>query len=184
MYLKGNFCPLSGRLNLRIDCRVVSRKRPGPRGESLKMTATTQEHERGIQSGPRRSRKRRVEESLNFSAKHKFLKLAASKYLQTTDTSNGFVKYLDERKAEIVDVLAGSLIISVECGSQQLLDELWNDYCSGRVNEMAEKYLVTEEILNELGLTEVKLKTTIPKEEYSAYREQLRCCDSGEFYGY
>ena len=145
------------------------------------MTATTQEHERGIQSGPRRSRKRRVEESLDFSARQKFLKLAASK---TKDASNGFVKYLvDEREAEIVDVRAGSLIISVECGSQQILDELWNDYCSGHMNGMAQKYLVTKEILNELGLTEVKLTTTIPEEEYSAYREQLQYFDSGEFYG-
>ena len=182
MYLKENFCPLSGRLNIRLDCQVVSR--PSLQGESSEMAATPQEHERGIQSESRKSRKRKVEASRSFSAGQKVLKLAASTYLQTPDASNDFVYYLEKvRKVEIVDVQAGSLIISVECGSQQILDELWNDYCSGRVNEMAQKHLVTKEILNELGLAEVKLTTTIPEEEHGAYREQLRYFESGKFYG-
>ncbi len=84
----------------------------------------------------------------------------------------------------IVDVQAGSLIITVECSSQQILDELWNDYCTGVVNEKAHQYLVTKDILNELGLTEVKLTTTIPREEYIAYRQQLQYFSSGEFNGY
>ena len=145
------------------------------------MAATSQEHDRGIQGGPLGSRKGSVEASWCFSAGQKVLKLAASKYLQTTDASNGFVYYLEkERQVQIVDVQAGSLIISVQCGSQQLLDELWNDYCTGVVNEKAQD-LLTEEILNEVGLAEVKLTTTISEEECSAYREQLRYFDTGEF---
>ncbi|KAJ7388927.1 hypothetical protein OS493_034853, partial [Desmophyllum pertusum] len=36
---------------------------------------------------------------------------------------------------------------------------------------MAQKFLVTEDLLKELGLIEVKLMTTIPEEEYKACRE-------------
>lgn len=147
---------------------------------SSDIAATAQEHEEDIQSGPRRSLKRRADEPGDFSTAQKVLKLAA-KCLQTTDSSsNGFVHHLEEvLEVEIVDVQEGSLIITVECGSQQILDKLWNDYCTGRVNEKAQEYLVTEEILNEVGLREVKLTTTIPKEQYSACREQLRRFDSG-----
>ena len=116
-------------------------------------------------------------------AAQKFWKLVASKCLKTTDaSSNGFVDYLENaRKVVIVDVQAGSLIITVECGSYETLDKLWKDYLSGHVNIMAHKHLVTKEILNELGLKEVKLTTTIPKKDYYAYREQLQYFGSGEF---
>ena len=104
------------------------------------------------------------------------LNLAAFKYLQTIDPSkpedmNGFVQYLKEvRKVLIVDTKLGSLIITVECSSLEILDKLWFDYCTGYLNEMAQKYLVTEEILNELGLSSVKLTTTILGEEYITCR--------------
>ena len=100
------------------------------------------------------------------------LNLAAKKYLTNIDPStpeefNGFVQYLcDVRKVLIVSTDPGSLIITVKCGSLQILEDLWNDYCSGYLNEMAQKYLVTEEILETLGLVEVKLTTTIPIEKY------------------
>ena len=178
MYSKENFCPLSGPLKMQLNCQVVPR--PSLQGESSEMAATAQEYEREIQSESRKSRKRRVEASRSVSAGENVLKLAASKYLQTADASNYFVYYLEKvRKVEIVDVQAGSLIISLECGSRQILEELWNDYCSGIVNRMAQEHLVTKEILNELGLTEVKLTTTIAEEEYNAYREQLRYFESG-----
>ncbi len=73
----------------------------------------------------------------------------------------------------IVDTKSGSLIITVECGSLEILDELWEDYCTGYLNEMAQRFLVSEEILKELGLIEVKLTTTILEEEYRACREHF-----------
>ena len=117
------------------------------------------------------------------------LNLAASKYLQTIDPSkpedlNGFVYYLEKvRKVLLVDTQSGSLIITAECSSLEILEGLWQDYCTGNLNEMAQKYLVTEEILKELGLTEVKLATTILEEEYRACREHLLQY-SGEFQGF
>ena len=71
----------------------------------------------------------------------------------------------------IVDAQPGSLIITVKCTSLEILEELWNDYCTGRLNKMAQKFLVTADILMALGLTAVKLTTTILVEEYSACRE-------------
>ena len=107
------------------------------------------------------------------------LRLIAFKYLRKVDLStpeefNGFVRYIEKvRKALIVDVTTGSLIVKVECSSLEILEGLWEDYCTGYLNIMAQKFLVTEEILKEFGLVEVKLTTTIKKEEYRACQELL-----------
>ena len=107
------------------------------------------------------------------------LNLAAMKYLNTINPStpeelNGFVQYLKEvRQVLIVDTKRGSLMIIVECTSLEILDGLWNDYCSGQLNKMAQKYLVTEELLKELGLLDVKLTVTILEDEYKKCREYL-----------
>ncbi len=154
------------------------------------MASTSKEQDGWIQNArarvlPVTSRKRKEKASWGFSTytARNVLNLAAFKYLETTDASNGFVHYLKKRNVEIVDVQAGSLIITVKCGSQQILDKLWNDYCAGVVNEMAHQYLVTKEILNELGLTEVKLTTAIPEKEANAYQKQLQDFSSGEVFG-
>ena len=105
------------------------------------------------------------------------LNMIATKYFQILDPStpeelNGFIEYMKKvREVIIVDVKTGSLIITVECSSLQILDELWIDYKTGHLNEMAQKYLVTEDVLKAFGLTELKLKTTIVEEEYRACRE-------------
>ena len=105
------------------------------------------------------------------------LDMIASKYFQKLDPStpedfSGFIEYMEKvRKVIIADVKTGSLIITVECSSLQILDELWIDYKTGHLNEMAQKYLVTEDVLKAFGLTELKLKTTIVEKEYRACRE-------------
>ena len=107
------------------------------------------------------------------------LNLVAFKYFQVNNPStreelNGFIEYMEAvRKVIIVDAHIGSLIITVECGSVQILDELWKDYCTGHLNEIAQKFLVTEDLLKELGLIVVTLTMTIAREEYSACREYL-----------
>ena len=114
-----------------------------------------------------------------FPTSQDVLNLAASKYLKAIDPSkpedlNGFVYYLEKvRKTLIVDTQSGSLIITVECSSVEILDELWCDYCNGFLNKMVQKFLVDDEVLKELGLTEVKLTTTILAEDYRACREYL-----------
>ena len=101
----------------------------------------------------------------------------ANRYLQiappsTWEELNGFLNYLQKvRETLIVSVEQGSLIITLECRSLQILEGLWKDYCSGHLNEMAQKYLVTNDILQESGLLEVKLITTILEEDYRACRD-------------
>ena len=110
------------------------------------------------------------------------LKFIAFMSFQPVDPSkpkelNGYLQYLAEvRKVLIVDAQCqpGSLIITVEISSLQVLDELWEDYCTGHLNERAQKFLVTEDILKAFGLVEVKLRTAIVKEDYRDCREYLK----------
>ena len=104
------------------------------------------------------------------------LNMIADRHFKRRDKSNAeklddFVEYMERvRKVLLVDAQTGSLIITVECGSLEILDNLWDDYCTGNLNEMAQKYLVTDDILKEFGLFEVKLSTTIQEEEYRSAR--------------
>ena len=85
---------------------------------------------------------------------------------------NGFVRFLsDVRKVLVLDVQSGSLIVTVLCSSLKVLGALWYDYCTGHLNDMAQKYLVTKDVLKEFDLTELKLTTTIQGEEYIAARK-------------
>ena len=66
-----------------------------------------------------------------------------------------------------------SLRLAVKCNSLEGLERLWEDYRSGRLNEMAEKYLVTDEIKRRFHVESVNLATTILEEDYLACKEFL-----------
>lgn len=68
----------------------------------------------------------------------------------------------------------GSLLITVECESSQILAGLWEDYCSGHLNEITQEMLITAEVLEKVGLDEVKLKTFISKEEYKKGKQNFK----------
>ena len=92
----------------------------------------------------------------------------------TDEEVNGFVQHIQNiRKAFIVNVNRGSLVLTVKCDSLEILKELWEDYSKGLLDELAQKFLVTEEILEEFGLVELKLKTTILEEDYLACQKYL-----------
>ena len=92
----------------------------------------------------------------------------------TLEELNGFCEYLSTiRQLLIVDKKMGSLIITVQCNSLQILDGLWEDYCAGHLQEVAQRYLVTRDILKELGVDELQLTVTIKEEEYRACRKRL-----------
>ena len=59
----------------------------------------------------------------------------------------------------------GSWHITVECSSLEVFDRLWEDYCSGHLNSVAQKILITPQVLEKLGLTELKLKTFIVEQK-------------------
>lgn len=114
-----------------------------------------------------------------YPSSQEIVNLIAEKYIQTIDPSNpeglnGFLEYMEKvRQTIVIDVKKGSLIITVQCSSLHILDELWEDYCTGHLKEVAQRYLVTEDILKELGVDAVQLTVTINEEEYKAYRKYL-----------
>ncbi|XP_068740287.1 uncharacterized protein [Montipora capricornis] len=92
--------------------------------------------------------------------------------LSIPEQRNEFINYLERvHKALIVGGKSGSLVITVEVSSLQSLEDLWEDYSSGHLNKMAQKFLVTKELLEKFGLFEVKLTTFIAEEEYRACQE-------------
>ena len=106
------------------------------------------------------------------------LRLIAVNYLQATqpsskDDCDRFLEYMKNMRLIITGVSIGSLLITVKCDSYQILERLWEDYSSGHLGEVVQRCFVTEEILTELSLTELKLKTTISQEEYKACKKFL-----------
>ena len=100
---------------------------------------------------------------------------------------NRFLKYMEEvRKVIVADIKTGSLIFTLECGSVQILDDLWEDYRTGHLNEVAQQYLVTDDILEKFGLSSLKLTSNIKEEDYKACRQRLVTSEGGygknEFY--
>ena len=111
-----------------------------------------------------------TQEVLNYIA-HKHFKIVDP---SKPEELNGFLQYLKEvHKVLVLDVQPGSLILTALCSSLEILDALWYDYCTGHLNDMAQKYLVTKDVLKEFDLTELKLTTTIQGEEYIAARKFL-----------
>jgi len=185
--------PQAGRAQLRlwIDCEATSGLVPKTRSSEL--LAAAREPQVGVQDAtaiPITSFQQQVSIPEGFGGEMQtslrnaklpptqgVLNLIMLKYLQAVNPSteeefNGFLRYIrDVRQAAIVDTQPGSLIITVECSSLEILEGLWEDYRTGHLNDMAQKYLVTEDILKEFGLIEVRLMTTILEDEYRACRE-------------
>ena len=114
-----------------------------------------------------------------YPSTQEVMNLIAAESFKSIDPSNpkelnGFYQYLSNiRQVLIVGNKTGSLIITVQCNSLQILDRLWEDYCAGHLQEVAQRYLVTKDILKELGVDELQLTVTINEEEYRACRKRL-----------
>ena len=109
----------------------------------------------------------------DFATTEQVLGFVVVNYIQTTpprnaDERNDFLTYLEKIKAILKGTDEGSLVITVKCDSLQILERLWKDYLSGHLGEVIQRSFVTEEILKEFSLAELKLKTTISEEEYKA----------------
>ena len=112
------------------------------------------------------------EEHLKAFEKEIFLSIVQN-YLKTTppqspEEHSRFMEYTQKMKLIITDVAEGSLVITVKCKSLMILEELWTDFLSGHLSEVVQNCFVTEKIMKELNLAELRLKTTINKEEYNA----------------
>ena len=87
---------------------------------------------------------------------------------QSIEEWNWFREHLKEMRVIITGVSNGSLVITVKCESLMIMEELWTDYSSGHLGEVVQNCFVTEKILKELNLAELRLKTTMDIEEYNA----------------
>jgi len=87
---------------------------------------------------------------------------------------NLLFEYLSQTlRLDIFGYGMGSLFIAVKCSSVDILDDLWKDYKSGHLNEVAEEILITTQVLEKLCLAELKFKTIINEEHYKKCREFL-----------
>ena len=84
------------------------------------------------------------------------------------DTSvDRLTKFIEKTfEAIVMMVKSGSLIITVQCPTLKCLESLWNGYCSGYLNDIVERFLVTDELKRKLGMDNVRMKTTIEEENY------------------
>jgi len=64
--------------------------------------------------------------------------------------------------------IEGSLLITVECSTLDILESLWEDYYSGHLNAVAEERLLTDDIKRRFEVESVKLETTILEKDYLA----------------
>ena len=95
----------------------------------------------------------------------------------STAEQNGFAIYLeDDCQARVDEAHCGSLILTVKCSSLEILERLWQDYSSGHLGKVAQEFLVTETVLEDLGLVELKLKISIPEKDYREGQKHFRKC--------
>ena len=88
---------------------------------------------------------------------------------------NLFITYLKIKLGvDVEDYRLGSLVITVSCSSLEVLEALWNEYRTGRLNEVVQDTLVTAEVLEKLELSEVQLRTIISEEDYLSYKGILK----------
>ena len=165
-----------GKLNVKV---AVDDLKPEEQNMQTGMLATESARCQGVQQ-PRASATLTLSGSVSYSQeehlkafeKEVFL-LIVRNYLQTTppqstEEHSRFMEYAKEMRLIITGVSEGSSMITVKCESLMILEELWTDYSSGHLDEVVQNCFVTEKILKELNLAELRLKTTIDVEEYNA----------------
>ena len=126
-------------------------------------------------------------------AMEKILTLVVEMYLECHELSQGnfkealksFTDHIEDAYLlNLVTVGKGSVIIILDCPTLDSLEHLWNDYLAGHLDNLAERYLVTNEMKKKFDLETVSLKTTILEEDYLNCKEalkELRSTYSGEF---
>ena len=172
------FCYKSTGLKLRIDVETM---KPAEHNTVYRTPVSATEPQKGGQQGSSAVPVPSVhtQSSCPGSAANRILteeelfRFIASNYLLTCppsckDELNDFLTYMKEMRATITGVDRGRLLITVKCDSLEILERLWEDFSSGHLSEMVQRCFVTEEILTELSLAELTLKTTISKEEYES----------------
>ena len=95
--------------------------------------------------------------------------------IATSEGVSGLIEYIKKtHNVALESVGLGSLEITFRCTSLESLESLWSDYQSGHLNDIAERYLVTDDIKSKLNLQIVRLKTFIEEENYQNCKKILR----------
>ena len=129
------------------------------------MSITTRDLDSELEDVVDRMLRQQLEVFLKYNKK---IKLSTAKGLST------FVKHLENTyNVTLTSVGVGSLVIKVQCPDLQSLESLWNDYCSGVLNEAAERCLVTDDMKKEINLETLRLKTIIVEESYLTCKRAL-----------
>ena len=116
---------------------------------------------------------REDQKARGIPTKRKLPGIIASNYLKTapprsSDNYDDFLRYLKDMRVVIGGVKEGSVIITVMCTSLEILEALWEECNTGRMDEVAQKLLITNDVIREFGY--VKITVTILEEEYKACR--------------
>ena len=101
---------------------------------------------------------------------------AYTKYrrVSTQDGVSALCEHIqDAYNLALRSVGVGSLEIKFQCTSLESIESLWSDYQSGHLNDIAERYLVTDDVKEKLNLKNVRLETTIEEENYRICKEIL-----------
>ena len=94
--------------------------------------------------------------------------------VSTADGVSALIEHIqDAYNLALKSVGVGSLEIAFHCPSLESLESLWSDYQTGHLNNIAQRYLVTDDIKKKLNLENVRLKTTIEEENYRICKEIL-----------
>ena len=95
-------------------------------------------------------------------------KYMRAKSLGSKEDKEDFLEYLKRMRLVISGVSIGSVIITVICTSLEILESLWAECNTGHMDEVAQKLLITNDVIREFG--DVKITVTILEEEYKACR--------------
>ena len=145
---------IGGELNIKVDVEEI--QQPGASATSAAS---------GSESCPQTVDLQSLKEEIFQSIVRDYLQATRP---QSIEEMERFMEYVKQMKLMITGVSKGSLLITVRCESRMILEELWTDYSSGHLGEVVQNCFVTEKILKELNLAELRLKTTMDIEEYNA----------------
>ncbi|RMX58800.1 hypothetical protein pdam_00021877 [Pocillopora damicornis] len=94
-------------------------------------------------------------------------------FFQTEGLADFLGRFRNKCNVRIKEVGLGSLEIRVECPTLESLENLKSDYCSGYLDEMAEKCMLTDDVRQKLNLKDVSLKVVIRQEDYDRCRKSF-----------
>ncbi|XP_015762350.1 PREDICTED: uncharacterized protein LOC107341454 isoform X4 [Acropora digitifera] len=118
--------------------------------------------------------KQEVVEEMLTQAVHNYVRFNSCSKDDPCQGLKAFTEYLTQAYAlSLLAVCEGSLVIILGCHTLKGLELLWRDYRSGHLDEVAERYLATEEVKRKLNLVTICLKTVIEEDNYSNCRKAL-----------